>query len=442
MIPPMYRIVEVAIYSLLNFLPFMILALYPFRNRFRFSKNITFLLILSVTTVQVLLGLSAAFLFIHHVRLLSIISTLLYASFYFFTVKDNLGKTLFTLLMLSNFLNLIMSLSKCIEGILFGDMALELYRWSFSLCMLITEIMILLPLYLYISKSYAPIMEKKQESTMWRYMWAIPATFYIMWFFTFYGNTDQTSLQIALRPLNSLILFLINLGEMFVYSIIIKLFNEQTANTELAKENHLLEIKSLQYKNLSSQIEETRKARHDLRHHNKILAAYAENGDIEGLRQYLYTYIDSTPDYSSLLLCNNHIVNTFVLYFAQQAKENDIDFEIKLNIPEKVTISDNDLAVLFGNLLENAVYACKSPQNIDKRIVLHGKFDKDSLLITIDNTFCGDVKQTSYKQYMSTKHEGIGIGLESVKAIVEKYHGSIKIEQQNGIWMTSVILNV
>lgn len=39
--PPVSRIVEVIIYSLLNFLPFLVLALYPFRHSLRFSKAIT-----------------------------------------------------------------------------------------------------------------------------------------------------------------------------------------------------------------------------------------------------------------------------------------------------------------------------------------------------------------------------------------------------------------
>lgn len=44
-----YRLAEVAIYSLLNFLPFLALALYPFRHSLRFSIKTTFFLIVLVT---------------------------------------------------------------------------------------------------------------------------------------------------------------------------------------------------------------------------------------------------------------------------------------------------------------------------------------------------------------------------------------------------------
>ena len=38
--PPVSRILEVLVYSLLNFFPFLVLALYPFRHCLRFSKVI------------------------------------------------------------------------------------------------------------------------------------------------------------------------------------------------------------------------------------------------------------------------------------------------------------------------------------------------------------------------------------------------------------------
>lgn len=51
-----YRIAEVAVYSLLNFLPFLALALYPFRRSLRFSRRITAALICALTVIQLLLG--------------------------------------------------------------------------------------------------------------------------------------------------------------------------------------------------------------------------------------------------------------------------------------------------------------------------------------------------------------------------------------------------
>ena len=59
--PPVYRIIEVCIFALLNFLPFMLLALYPFWKNLRFSDVTTAILIVLLTIIQIWLGIWAAF---------------------------------------------------------------------------------------------------------------------------------------------------------------------------------------------------------------------------------------------------------------------------------------------------------------------------------------------------------------------------------------------
>lgn len=90
--PPVYRMVETAVYSLLNFLPFLVLALYPFRHNLRFSKGITALLKGLLSIIQVLLGAWVSFGPGNHAAAASALSTALYAVFYFLAVKSHFGK--------------------------------------------------------------------------------------------------------------------------------------------------------------------------------------------------------------------------------------------------------------------------------------------------------------------------------------------------------------
>lgn len=116
---PLYRIIEICVYSLLNFLPFMALALYPFRSRLRFSVKITVCIIVVISFIQMGLGLWAAFFSGGNAALASVVSTAVYVVFYFIAVKVNFGKALFTLLMISNMANFVVAASKCIEGKIF-----------------------------------------------------------------------------------------------------------------------------------------------------------------------------------------------------------------------------------------------------------------------------------------------------------------------------------
>ena len=85
--PPVYRIIEVCIYALLNFLPFMLLALYPFWKNLRFSDVTTAILIVLLTIVQIWLCIWTAFFFHGNVGLIRVASTALYSIFYFFAVN-------------------------------------------------------------------------------------------------------------------------------------------------------------------------------------------------------------------------------------------------------------------------------------------------------------------------------------------------------------------
>ena len=134
---PLYRIIEICVYSLLNFLPFMALALYPFRSRLRFSAKKTVCIIVVISFIQMGLGLWAAFFSGGKAALASAVSTAVYVVFYFIAVKINFGKALFTLLMISHTANFVVAASKCIEGKIFPELAVQSYRWSFSLIMLV-----------------------------------------------------------------------------------------------------------------------------------------------------------------------------------------------------------------------------------------------------------------------------------------------------------------
>ena len=59
--PPVYRFIEIIVYSLLNFLPFLALALYPFRHSLRFSRGVTGILIGLLSVIQVMLGAWVSF---------------------------------------------------------------------------------------------------------------------------------------------------------------------------------------------------------------------------------------------------------------------------------------------------------------------------------------------------------------------------------------------
>lgn len=439
--PPVSRILEVLVYSLLNFFPFLVLALYPFRHCLRFSKVITGTLIGFLTVIQVLLGAWVSFVPGNHSAIASAVSTILYAAFYFLAVKKHFGKTLFTLLMISNLANLAVISAKCLEGLFFPTLATQDYRWSFSLMLFAVEAVLSVPVFLYMRSVYTPAVEKEPSGLEWRYIWLIPVTFYLMWYYVLYGNTSHSSLEIALQPKNTLFLLVINVGAFLIYYIVTRLVLEQNRSLELQEKNHQLTMQAMEYKNLQEKITDARRAKHDVRHHIALMQNYLADGNLDALREYLARYNESLPNDSLIRFCENTAANAVLLYFSQQAKDNDVDFIAQVEIPEDIFISDTDLSVLFGNLIENALEACRNESGKDRKIMIRASLIGSSFCITVDNTFSGALRHTPDGMLVSTKHKGLGLGTQSVKSIAAQYSGICRFEMRDGMFYASVMCN-
>lgn len=437
--PPVYRVAEIVLYSLLNFLPFLVLAIYPFRHSLRFSKGVTGGLIGLLTGFQILLGAWVSFVPGNHAAAASAASTILYAAFYFLAVKKHFGKTFFTLLMISNIANLAVISAKCMEGLLFPALAVQSYRWSFSLTLFAVEAVLAVPIFLYMKTVFTPAVEKEPSGFEWRYLWLIPATFYLMWYFAFYGVASRSALQIALRPKNTLFLFIINVGAILVYYVVTRLILEQNKTLELKEKNHQLTMQAMQYENLREKITDARRAKHDVRHHITLMREYLNRGELDALRRYLSEYSESLPDDSLVRFCENTAANAVLLYFAQQAKDSGIDYIVKAEIPGDIFVSDTDISVLFGNLIENALDACRGETSEDRKIIVRAGLAGGSLCITVDNTFTGLLKHTSSGELASTKHRGLGLGTKSVESIAAHYGGVCRFEAKEGMFYASVM---
>ena len=147
---PPARLAEIAVYFLLGTVPFTLLAVYPFRRQFRFSRGVTAFLLVLLTVLQAGLRTVAVVCpdgWGDEVRAWCTgLGTLLYALCAFLLIHAHFGKLLFTLLMLSNIAALAVIDGKCMEGLMFGEeMARQSCRWTVSVAMVLVLLALLPP---------------------------------------------------------------------------------------------------------------------------------------------------------------------------------------------------------------------------------------------------------------------------------------------------------
>ena len=98
--------------------------------------------------------------------------------------------------------------------------------------------------------------------------------------------------------------------------------------------------------------------------------------------------------------------------------------------------------MILGNLLDNALQAVSL---VDKNafIVLTMHYSKGMLIIKVSNPFKNEVKIID-GTVMTSKSDkkNHGLGLRSVKEVVEKYNGTIEIKTDNNIFTITAVLYV
>ena len=433
---PFYRLLEVTLYSLLIFVPLLFLGIYPFRRHLRFSFRVTNALIVLVCMLQIAMSMMWVFGGFS-AKAMYLLRTCVYAAFYLLVVDSEPGKLSFTLLALSNVGNLVSVCSKCLESLIFGDIALETCRWSLCLCAFFMQLIVAVPLYFYVSKQFAPVV--RSTNFAWAYLWVIPTIFYVIWFYHLYLSA-QSSLEVAMNVKSTLFLIFINLGFVLICHTEVLLIKEKERSQELLQRNHLLTLQKLQYDNLQQRIQEAKQARHDIRHHTHLIREYLRSGKLRELETYLDAYTETLPDYQALVYCEHYAINALLGFFARHAKNSDVDLDVFVQLPEKIQIPETTLSVVLGNLLENALEACEQTVGIEKKITVRGKMEMGSVFFAVSNGYEGKLRRDSSGRFLSTKSNKRGMGLESVVQLVQSNGGVIEVEAEDGIFRVFVLL--
>lgn len=100
-----------------------------------------------------------------------------------------------------------------------------------------------------------------------------------------------------------------------------------------------------------------------------------------------------------------------------------------------LTISEQELITLLGNAFDNAIEACKKMESKDKWIRITIRKIREMTFFKIANSFEGEPEVKDGKVTSSKKDKNLhGLGLLSMKAIVDKYEGTMGVDYSQGIF--------
>lgn len=179
--------------------------------------------------------------------------------------------------------------------------------------------------------------------------------------------------------------------------------------------------------------------RHDHHNHIQTMKAYRSLEQNDKLDDYL-TFLDADlSSVDTLIKSGNVMVDAILNSKLSLAKAHKITINAKAVVPINLMISEIDLCVIIGNLLDNAIEACLRSDDECKRFIrVYMDLKRDSLYLSVTNTSSETKKHGS--QYISVKGENHGFGLMRVDKIVDKYAGYIKRHDEDGAFTSEVML--
>lgn len=179
--------------------------------------------------------------------------------------------------------------------------------------------------------------------------------------------------------------------------------------------------------------------RHDYHNHLQTIKAYLQMGELEQINHYLLELEEDLDKVDTLVKSGNLMCDAILNSKLSLALNKNIRLNHTVAVPECISVSDLDLCVILGNLLDNAIEACMKVNENDRFIRIYMSILKQQLYISITNSALEDLNFNE-RNYISEKRGNHGHGMKRVKLTVDKYNGYLNLQNEPGVFVSEVML--
>lgn len=272
------------------------------------------------------------------------------------------------------------------------------------------------------------------------HLWLLPLFFFLLY-----------SAQVDLYPIEEYsfaygLKILIHLSAFVTYS--------QTAwavsnASKAAKESeicaqltHQLDLQRVRMNDLESYAEEINRIHHDHRQHIRVLQSLLQEGKTGEALDYLSDYEESIAQSSRSSLCDHFVVDTLCRRYETLAKQAGVQVFLDISLPKDPKVAGSDLAVILGNLWENALDASLDAEDKHRFIRLQIQALEEQVMIRMKNGYSGVIIHED-ERFLSSKpgrNQSEGVGIASIQTVAEKYGGMAYFTYTSDTFTASVLL--
>lgn len=244
------------------------------------------------------------------------------------------------------------------------------------------------------------------------------------------GNLDNTT-TISMR----LPAFILGVLLIWVFIIVLILFlNTKQSKKRLEEINELniryLKLQKKYYENSLKQYEDMRSFRHDINHHLYILSEFSRKDKISELKEYIKTMAESYEKMRGIH-SGNFVADCIISRILHELKDKEeFLFDLEGHFPETFFMEDIDFCILLSNLLENAKEAM---EKITGECVLQMEIKSFHQWFYLIVRNSAATEEIDFHRTSKADKRNHGLGIQNISRIVEKYHGAVEWDFENGM---------
>lgn len=186
---------------------------------------------------------------------------------------------------------------------------------------------------------------------------------------------------------------------------------------------------------LEKQHDDLRIFKHDYMNILATMGGYIQLKDIDKLDRYFKEKILDggelfKEDENLKLIKKVQSIPVRGMLYAKLLRAQKAEVDLQLNILEDIPLfemNEIDICKIIGILIDNAIEATSDSQ--ERKLLITLGCERDDINICISNSFSGDIKNVNllYNKGYSTKGEGRGLGLHTVKALLDSQYKQTKL---------------
>lgn len=275
------------------------------------------------------------------------------------------------------------------------------------------------------SRVFSPHKDRCNEPQFMVLFCSLPIVSAVIAVLTVYlGMTTGVSVENGMMMLMTTVALLcVNLIFLVLYNYIEKA-NDAYLTLQLSIQKEQADI--AYYEALHEQYESQRIMVHDIKTHLGAIDALAKQSGAVEIEEYVAELNATLAPSKQARLCTDSILNLLLLRFCDTCKEAGVTF--RCDVRENVTafMDASSVTTLYGNLLSNALES--AIQSGEKQIEFSVTWNtaRTAVIITVINSCDAEPTPDGHGGFRTSKENKHihGVGLQSIKRVVKKYHGN------------------